>query len=206
MSEQTFQVTHNNLSLDVLANKQSDNVFLMCHPHPLFAGTMNNKVVTTAIRCASGLGLSTVRFNFRGVEKSSGEHDNGVGEQDDVAAMLDFCFDKMNAKRVFLGGFSFGAGMACLTACKAPEKISGLFLIAPAVHNFPAPKTLPAHFKSHVYMGSEDEVVPFSDVEAWANSLIPQPDFQVFDKCTHFFHGRLVELKQRLGDDIKHLL
>lgn len=206
MSEQTFQVKHNNLSLEVLAHKQSDDVFLMCHPHPLFSGTMQNKVVTTAIRCAEKLGLSTVRFNFRGVGNSTGEHDNGVGEQQDVIAMLDFCFKQMNAKHVFLGGFSFGAGMACLAACTKPENISGLFLFAPAVHHFDAPSVLPSSFKTHVYMGTEDEVVSFSDVQAWVNDLEPDASFQIFNEGSHFFHRRLVELKERLESDLQALL
>lgn len=206
MSEQAYQVSHQGLSLEVLAHKQSDDVFLMCHPHPLFSGTMQNKVVTTAIRCAAKLGLSTVRFNFRGVGNSTGEHDNGVGEQQDVIAMLDFCFNQMNAKRVFLGGFSFGAGMACLAACAKPERISGLFLFAPAIHHFKAPISLPESFKTYVYMGTEDEVVPFLDVSQWISSLSSDVDFQVFDGATHFFHRRLVELKERLEQSLKALL
>lgn len=206
MSETAYQVNHHGVSLEVLAHKQSEDVFLMCHPHPLFSGNMTNKVVTTAVRCANRLGMSTVRFNFRGVGQSSGEHDHGAGEQQDVAAMLDFCFAEMAAKRVFLGGFSFGAGMACLTACTQQELVSGLFLIAPAVHHFAAPERLPSKFNSFIYMGDEDEVVAFNDVKSWVHRLNQEPSFRVFEGCSHFFHGRLVELKERLGEDIQSLL
>lgn len=172
--------------------------FLMCHPHPLFSGTMDNKVVTTAIRAASQLGLNTLRFNFRGVGDSEGEHDHGVGEQDDVAAVIDFARDTLGWDRVVLGGFSFGAGMACLQACKRPDRVQGLFLIAPAVHHFDAPTTLPPDFDTWVLMGDEDEVVPFDEVDQWTQLLVPQPHWLVFEGAGHFFHGRVSDLKQTL--------
>lgn len=180
--------------------------FLMCHPHPLFDGTMHNKVVTTATRTAAGLGLSTLRFNFRGVGDSSGQHDQGRGETDDVLAAIRYARQTLGWQTLYLGGFSFGAGMACLAACQQPGWVQGLFLVAPAVHHFDAPNQLPFEFDSHVYMGDADEVVPFDEVDDWVARLVPQPHWHVFSDGGHFFHGRLTDLKQSLQQDLQTLL
>ena len=186
--------------------------FIMCHPHPLYSGTMDNKVVTTLVRAASRLtveketesvqGLDTLRFNFRGVGQSEGEHDHGKGEQDDLAAVVDYAMTELGWSKVFLAGFSFGSGVACLYAGNHAEKIAGLFLIAPAVHYFEAPATLPFEFESHVYMGDADEVVPFDEVEHWVDLLTPQPHFHIFEGASHFFHGRLIDLKKTFLQDL----
>lgn len=186
--------------------------FIMCHPHPLYSGTMDNKVVTTLVRSASRLevgnvqGLDTIRFNFRGVGQSEGVHDHGKGEQDDLAAVVDYAMTELGWQTIYLAGFSFGAGVACLYAGQHPEKVAGLFLIAPAVHHFDAPSTLPFEFESHVYMGDADEVVPFDEVEHWVDLLTPQPHFHIFEGASHFFHGRLIDLKNTFLEDLKVLL
>lgn len=182
--------------------EQTELGVLMCHPHPLHQGTMNNKVVTTVTRTAAGLGLPSLRFNFRGVGGSEGVHDHGKGEQDDVLAALDYVLNTLGWKKVILAGFSFGAGMACLAACRAPDQLAALVLLAPAVHHFDAPNTLPHNFETYVYMGDGDEVVPFDEVENWASLVIPTPHFEVFSDGSHFFHGRLTDLKASLIDDL----
>lgn len=193
-------------TLEGRVHQQSERGFLMCHPHPLFDGTMNNKVVTTATRAAASLGLSTLRFNFRGVGDSPGEHDHGQGEVDDVLAALTFAREQLGWSTIYLGGFSFGAGMACLAACQQPEAVNGLFLVAPAVHHFDAPNALPYEFESHVYMGDADEVVPFGEVDDWVERVVPQPHWHVFSDGGHFFHGRLTDFKQSLIEDLQALL
>jgi alpha/beta superfamily hydrolase len=198
-------------SLDVRLGQQaltSENKcgFIMCHPHPLYAGTMDNKVVTTLVRGASQQGLDTIRFNFRGVGESEGQHDQGKGEQDDLSAVVDYALNELGWSQVLLAGFSFGAGVACLYAGQYPEKVAGLFLIAPAVHHFDAPSTLPFEFESHVYMGDADEVVPFEEVEHWVDLLTPQPHWHIFEGAGHFFHGRLIDLKNSYLKDLKALL
>ena len=179
---------------------------LMCHPHPLFHGTMDNKVVTTVTRTLAAQGLPTLRFNFRGVGNSAGQHDHGRGEQDDVLAVLNFARTELGWEQVILAGFSFGAGMACLSACRAPEPLAALVLLAPAVHHFDAPNQLPYEFETFVYMGDADEVVPFEEVQDWAARVVPTPHFSVFRHGSHFFHGRLTDLKASLLDDLAPLL
>lgn len=175
---------------------------VMCHPHPLFSGTMDNKVVTTAARAVKGLGLNTLRFNFRGVGSSDGEHDHGVGEQQDVASAVRYAKEELGWERIILAGFSFGAGMACLYGCDHAETIDGLVLIAPAVHHFDAPTTLPQGIETWVLMGDADEVVPFDEVEGWVQLVVPQPHWLVFEGAGHFFHGRITDLKSTLTEEL----
>lgn len=179
---------------------------LMCHPHPLFDGTMDNKVVTTTTRAAAELGLPTVRFNFRGVGSSEGEHDYGVGEQADVLTVIEYVRQELGWQKVILAGFSFGSGMACLAACAQPENISKLILIAPPVHNFDAPSQLAFEFDTYVFMGDADEVVPFDQVQDWVHQVIPTPHMQIFEGAGHFFHGRLIELKEAVQHAIRSLI
>ena len=188
------------------ATEQTRVGLLMCHPHPLFQGTMDNKVVTTVTRTAVAMGLPSLRFNFRGVGASEGQHDHGIGEQDDVLAALAYARDTLGWQRVILAGFSFGAGMACLSACRTPEHLAALVLLAPAVHHFDAPNLLPFEFDTFVYMGDADEVVPFDEVKHWAETVVPTPHFQIFRDGGHFFHGRLTDLKASLQDDLSQVL
>ena len=211
MTEKTVAIHHADIRLEALLHQNSTQQqhnagLLMCHPHPLFDGTMHNKVVTTATRTAARLGMSTLRFNFRGVGDSNGEHDHGKGEVQDVLAALSYAREELGWQTIFLGGFSFGAGMACLAACEKPEWLSGLFLVAPAVHHFDAPNTLPYEFETHVYMGDADEVVPFEEVDDWVARVVPQPHWEVFSDGGHFFHGRLTDFQKSLKHDIEALL
>lgn len=95
---------------------------IICHPHPLHGGTMYNKVVTTLARTLQGLGLTTVRFNFRGVGKSQGEYDHGRGEIDDLLAVAAWLQKEMGHQEIWLAGFSFGAYIAANGAVRLPAK------------------------------------------------------------------------------------
>lgn len=208
MSKETIiRLTSVSAELDArsLQGIHQDQGFLMCHPHPLFGGTMDNKVVTTCVRAAAGIGLSTMRFNFRGVGDSTGTHDDGIQEQEDVLTAIRYARDILGWTTLYLGGFSFGSGMACLSSLKHPEMIDGLFMIAPAVHHFDAPNSLSHDWETHVYMGDADEVVPFRDVMDWTDRVTPQPHVRVFEQATHFFHGRLLDLKAALREDLIRL-
>lgn len=219
MSEKAISIIGPAGELELRLSQSSVSVqkcgFIMCHPHPLYSGTMDNKVVTTLVRAASRLiveketgnidVLETLRFNFRGVGASTGEHDHGLGEQDDLGAVVNYAMTVLGWEKVYLAGFSFGSGVACLYASANPEKIAGLFLVAPAVHHFEAPATLPYEFESHVYMGDADEVVPFDEVEHWVDLLTPQPHFHIFEGASHFFHGRLIDLKKTFLEDLLNI-
>ncbi len=163
-------------------------VAVLCHPHPLHGGTMDNKVVQTLARAFVQLGWRAVRFNFRGIGASAGSWDAGQGEVDDALAVVAAHRDP--ALPLVLGGFSFGGYVATQAAART-EGVERLVLIAPAVVNFPA---APVSQQTLVVHGEADDVVPLSAVLDWAR---PQAlPVTVIPGAGHFFHGQLPLLKQ----------
>jgi uncharacterized protein len=110
-------------------------VAVVCHPHPLGGGTLHNKVVFRAARGLEAANVATLRFNFRGVGASGGHHDEGEGEQDDVTAAIEWVKRKHPGKKLFVGGFSFGAWVASRVACERPD-VDALFLIGTPVNKY----------------------------------------------------------------------
>ena len=179
----------------------SDTVAVVCHPHPLQGGSMDNKVVSTLVRLYRDRGLCVLRFNFRGVGGSSGTNDEAVGEVDDLEAVLRWAQVELGAVRLELAGFSFGSYIAAAGAGRLASLgllLEHLVLVAPPVHHYPfASLSLPAPLV--VVQGEADEVVPPAQVFAWVASLEPAPRLIRFADCGHFFHGRLGELKAELA-------
>lgn len=166
-------------------------VAVLCHPHPLHGGTLNNKVVQTLARAFVQLGYQAVRFNFRGVGASAGAWDEGRGEVDDALAVI--AAHRLPGQPLVLGGFSFGAAIATQAAARLPaeERAERLALIGPAVLNFPA---APVSQDTLVIHGETDEVVPLAAVLDWARpQVLP---VTVVPGTGHFFHGQLSLLKQ----------
>jgi uncharacterized protein len=110
-------------------------VAVVCHPHPSGGGTLHNKVVFRAARGFENANVATLRFNFRGVGSSGGRHEGGDGEQDDVTAAIQWVQRIHPRKRIFVGGFSFGAWVASRVACERPD-IFGIFLIGVPVNKY----------------------------------------------------------------------
>jgi hypothetical protein len=166
---------------------------VVCHPHPLYGGTMQNKVVHTLARAMQELGTPTVRFNFRGVGESEGVYDGGLGEMDDAVAVIAWARARWDCTALWLAGFSFGAAVALqASALTAPR---ALVTVAPPVGrlilNSPPRPACPWL----VVQGDRDELVEFAAVQAWAEGYAPRPRFAVLAGADHFFHGRLVELR-----------
>jgi len=159
-------------------------VALVAHPHPLFGGTLDNKVVQTLARALVELGYAAWRPNFRGVGGSEGRYDEGNGEVDDLAAVL----AHLKAQRPVLAGFSFGAAMqAKLAARIATER---LVLVGIAVNHFAAPAVPAGTLLIH---GENDDTVPLAAVRDWAK---PQAlPVIVVPGADHFFHRKLPELR-----------
>jgi alpha/beta superfamily hydrolase len=172
---------------------------LLCHPHPLFAGTMHNKVVSTLQRTARDAGLATLRFNFRGVGHSLGAHDEGRGEIDDAEAAARWLLAQHPELTLNVLGFSFGS---CVAACLAGRleaqgvAVQQLFMVAPPVERFAVDGQLPEHCPLTIIQPMADEVVTPAKVYAWADSLQRPHELLKVAECSHFFHGKLSELKQ----------
>lgn len=179
-------------------------VILICHPHPLRGGTMHNKVVTTLVKTFDEQGYYTVRFNFRGVGKSEGVHAEGLGETDDAVFLLDWITQVLPDADIYLAGFSFGAYVAyrVATITRYSDKIKHLYLVAPPVF-YPEFIGLPSPCMPWtVIQGDEDEIVNAADVLTWAEEKTNKPTILYFKKTTHFFHGKLIELKQRIQESL----
>jgi len=168
-------------------------VAVIAHPHPLFGGTMDNKVVQTMVRAFLQMGYRTVRFNFRGVGGSEGQHDNGQGEVDDLLAVVRA---EGLGGPLCLAGFSFGAYVTCqaVAALGAAADLRKVVLVGTAASRFSvAPLAPELHERTLVLHGEVDDTVPLSAVMDWAR---PQHlPVTVVPGVEHFFHGQLPLLK-----------
>ncbi|MFM1885852.1 MAG: hypothetical protein RL026_1009 [Pseudomonadota bacterium] len=174
---------------------------VLCHPHPLHGGTMDNKVVTTLARSFHELGLPTLRFNFRGVGQSAGAHDQGEGEVDDALAVITEGCRRWPRAAPWLAGFSFGGRVALRAACRAgPGKVARLVTVAPALTRFAAvPSEVPVPTCPWlVVMGDADELVPAAETVTLVEALRPAPRLLLLPGVGHFFHGQLNVLKDEV--------
>src|ERR1700722_17435791 len=140
---------------------------IVCHPHPLFGGTMDNKVVTTVARALQETGIPTLRFNFRGVGASAGEFDQGVGETADADAVAAWGAGRWPGRSLVIAGFSFGGYVALRLAQQRLPRC--LITIAPAVQGFDASTAVP-RCPWLVVQGDADELVDPSTVIDWVNT------------------------------------
>lgn len=171
-------------------------IAVACHPHPLYGGTLNNKVVHTLAKAFVGLGVATLRFNFRGVGRSAGRFDQGVGEVQDLLAAVDWLRARFAQSPLWLAGFSFGAFVACSGHRRAGAE--RLLLVAPPVEMFAFERQCVAEVPWMVIQGGEDEVVAADSVRRWVQRQDKPPRLEWFDDAGHFFHGQLVPLRERI--------
>ena len=171
-------------------------VAVIAHPHPLFGGTLDNKVVQTLARAFVQSGWTAVRFNFRGVGASAGIHDEGLGETEDYLAVVVHALTLNPGAALALAGFSFGAFVTTHAAARlAPtQPIEALVLVGTSVSRAPAaPVDVLLQPQALVIHGETDDTVLLTDVMDWAR---PQAlPVTVVPACGHFFHGQLSVLK-----------
>lgn len=173
------------------ADRIPQGLALVCHPHPLHGGTLDNKVVQTLVRAFLQLGWRTLRLNYRGVGRSEGVWDEGRGETDDAQQALLTTVEP--GERLLLAGFSFGGFVAAQVAhrlVEAGQAAERLVLVGPATGTFPVPPVAPDTVVIH---GETDDVVPLQATLDWAR---PQSlPVIVIPGVGHFFHGQLPLLK-----------
>lgn len=170
-------------------------VGVVCHPHPLYGGTMQNKVVHTLARAMQELGAATVRFNFRGVGASVGIHDEGRGEIDDAIAAAGWARRRWQCDDLWLAGFSFGAAVALQAAPRL--RPLRLVTVAPPVGRLGLAQMPPRpQAEWLVVQGDADELVNAVEVAEWALTYKPPPKLVMLAGAEHFFHGRLAELRE----------
>ncbi len=169
-------------------------VAVVCHPHPLQGGAMQNKVAYMLARAFNDMGALSLRFNFRGVGKSAGKFDNGIGETADALAAIDWLSAQHPGLPLWLGGFSFGSYVALRTQSQRP--VRRLVTVAPAVERFDTSDIVLPACPWLLMQGDADDVVSPEAVLAWAQALKSPPRIEVMSGAGHFFHGRLNELRE----------
>ena len=178
-------------------------VAIIAHPHPLFGGTMDNKVVQTLARAFVSGGFAAVRFNFRGVGATAGVYDEGRGELQDLLAVVEQVAPAAAGQPLALAGFSFGAFVTshALEALWPTQRVEKAVLVGTAASRFTvAPVPPDAHLRTLVVHGEQDDTVPLSAVMDWARpQILP---VTVVPAGGHFFHGQLTLLKNLV---VRHL-
>lgn len=172
---------------------------LLCHPHPLYDGTMHNKVITTLQRLGRDTGNNTLRFNFRGVGKSGGEYADGEGEIFDAKVAVEYLLHRQANLPLIICGFSFGSCVAaCLTQLleKQNTQIKQLIMIAPPLERFNIFGREPQTTPLLIIQPEQDEVVNPQKTYDWSTTLNREHTLLTVPQCSHFFHGHLNELKE----------
>ena len=189
-------------------------VAVVAHPHPLFGGTMDNKVVTTVARALIEAGAATFRFNFRGVGQTQGAHDEGAGETDDMVKVIEHARSVVPGVPLQLAGFSFGGAIATRASCRV--EFDRLVLVAPGFRRItgegmgtapdphdPKLGEIGRHTSTNTVMihGDLDDTVPLSDSIAWATPR--EVPVVVVPGGEHFFHRKLHVLREVVARFVK---
>jgi alpha/beta superfamily hydrolase len=177
-------------------------IVLLGHPHSLQGGTMNNKVVTTLVRTFKDLNIPSVRFNFRGVGQSAGSYDAGVGESEDMLQLATHCQAQIPGVTILFAGFSFGSYVAYRAAAQCPHAL--LVSIAPPVHHYDFTEYTPVPRPWIIVQGDADDVVPVALVRSFVSESASPIMYSESPNTGHFFHGKLIELKQSLTQLIQN--
>jgi alpha/beta superfamily hydrolase len=196
--------------LEALLNEgqpDASHAALVCHPHPLFGGTMHNKVVYHAMKTLSGFGFPVLRFNFRGAGMSEGEHDRGHGEQEDVRAALNWIESAFTLPIIFCG-FSFGAATGLRTAC-SDARVAGMISLGTPVsvegraytYSFLKDCTRPKLFIN----GSRDQYGPPESLKKIVDAAPEPKEMVTVEGGDHFFEGHLAEMQAAIHGWITRL-
>jgi len=198
--------------LEALLNSGAANAShaaLVCHPHPLYGGTLHNKVVFHAMKALNHFGFPVLRFNFRGTGLSEGEHDGGNGELDDVRVALNWLDQEFHLPLLF-AGFSFGAAVGLRVACPDARVKSAIGLGIPVI---PADeRTYDLEFlrtcdKPKLFVsGARDQFGPKQKLESLVSSLPEPKKLVIIEGADHFFAGRLKELREAIQDWVSELV
>jgi alpha/beta superfamily hydrolase len=175
---------------------------VMCHPHPLYGGTMHTKAVFRIAQALVDLGFPTLRFNFRGVGRSTGSYDQGRGEREDVRAVLDYLARLFPGVPLALGGFSFGSWVALPVGCADARVVQ---LIGAGVPLASLPVDALAGCAKHklIVQGERDEYGPKDELVRWFASAAEPKDLRIIAGADHFFTERQAELVQAVTSSFK---
>jgi uncharacterized protein len=174
-------------------------VAAVCHPHPLFGGTLHNKVVYQAAKALHNLGAPVLRFNFRGAGLSEGTHDNGRGEQDDVRAALDYVAREFSDKPILLAGFSFGSYVGLRVGC-GDSRVTRLIGLGLPVNNVDMTYLRACAKPKLIVQGGEDQFGSRAAIEALFATLPEPKRLVIVEGADHFFASKLHEASAAITD------
>lgn len=174
---------------------------VVCHPHPLFGGTMHNKVVFRIARAFEDGGFAVLRFNFRGTGRSQGEHDNGRGERDDLQAAIRFIEEKYPDAQIWLAGFSFGSAVM-LRAAACDDRVRAFVAAGVPVSRYDFSEIARCGKPKLFVQGSLDEFGSAGDLENLFAALDEPKQLKIIDGADHFFESHLTELAQTVSNFI----
>lgn len=185
-------------------------IAIILHPHPQFGGTMNNKVVYNLHYAFHNIGFTCLRFNFRGVGRSQGEYDQGVGELSDAASALDYLQSlNPNAKNCWVAGFSFGAWIGMQLLMRRPE-IQGFISVAPPANMYDFSFLAPCPSSGLIINGTGDRVVPPAEVAGLVEKLQQQKgitvDHSQVEDAGHFFDPGMDQMIETVQEYVKRRL
>ena len=175
------------------ASANSDLIALVCHPHPLFGGTMHNKVVFQAAKALHRRGIPVLRFNFRGTGQSEGEHDKGRGERDDVRAGLDFLSAEFPGRPIVLAGFSFGSWVGLAVGCQ-DERVSDLIGLGIPVNSVSLSYLHECCKPKLFIQGGSDQFGSQQNVNELFDALPDPKKLVIVEQADHFFTGKLDQM------------
>jgi hypothetical protein len=179
-------------------------VAVVCHPHPLFGGTMHNKVVYRIAKAFEKSGFATLRFNFRGAGRSHGAHDHGRGEQDDLRAAIEFVEEKYPYATVWVAGFSFGSAVMLRAAC-GDARVRAIVAAGVPVSKYDFSEVVDCPKPKLFVQGEFDEFGTPSDLVRFVESLQDPRQLKVIEGAGHFFEDQLPELEQVITDFISSI-
>ena len=195
--EDRITFSSGDLSLEgLLSRGEGDRGAVISHPHPLYGGEMRNQVVGIIQGVFAGKGWTTLRFNFRGVGRSQGEYDEGVGEQEDVRAAVRY-LKELGIKEIFLAGYSFGAWVNARAALELPE-VAGSILVAPPQEMMDFSFLKDDDKTRLVIAGEKDAYGPVDEIMKIVKMMNPSPPVIIIPGADHFFSGSAAALVQAL--------
>jgi uncharacterized protein len=168
-------------------------VAVVCHPHPLFGGTMHNKVAFQTAKALHQRGAAVLRFNFRGVEQSEGVHDRGQGEQDDVRSAIDYVAAEFPGRPILVAGFSFGSSVGLRVGC-GDSRVAQLIGLGLPVDNLDMSFLLACTKPKLLIHGGDDQFGARAGIEALFATLPEPKRLVIVEGADHFFTGQLDEV------------
>ncbi|HEU5370354.1 MAG TPA: alpha/beta family hydrolase [Ktedonobacterales bacterium] len=177
-------------------------VAVVCHPHPLFGGTMHNKTVFRLATALNAVGIPTLRFNFRGVGLSTGSYDEGRGEQDDIRAALDELERRFPGVALCVAGFSFGAWTGLRVGC-AEARVQQLVGVGVPVASLPVDDLANCAKPKLIVQGARDQYGPEAKLRAWFAGIPDPKHLEVIPEADHFLTDHLAELERAVVDYFK---